>query len=153
MKARRPERVLLRVVKGCLEPVDESTKERLRARGYRVGDVLSAELRKPRNPGFHRLMHAFGRLVAENIEAFAHLPAHMVLKRLQIEADVGCELISLNFPGVGPVGYRTPASLSYESMDDGQAQEVFQGMARHVARTYWPGMSEERIREMAEMLG
>lgn len=152
-KTRKPERFLLRVVKGALEPMDEATKERLRVKGYRVGDILSAELRKARNPGFHRLMHAFGAIVADNVEAFEGLPAHATLKRLQIETGVGCDEISVNFPGIGPCSYRTPRSLSYESMDDGEASEVFAAMARYVAKKYWPGMTEDQIRQMAELMG
>ena len=39
---RRPERIALRIDKGCLRPADGLSQERLRARGYRVGDVVFA---------------------------------------------------------------------------------------------------------------
>ena len=94
-RARKPERLLLTVVKGALAPGDGYTAKRLRERGYKVGDILLADLRKPRQPGFHRLAHRLGMLVADNIDEFAGLDGHAVLKRLQIEANVECDEIRI----------------------------------------------------------
>ena len=120
----KPSRVMLRVVKGALQPADSFAAQELRRRGYRIGDIVAGEIKKPRNPGFHRLAHALGSVVADNIEAFSGMDAHAVLKRLQIEANIGCDEIALNFPGIGPCTYRVPQSLSYESLDEGQFREV-----------------------------
>ena len=144
-------KTLWRVGKGVLFPHDSFTTSQLRAKGYHIGDVLSAELRKPRSPQFHRLAHALGGLIAENVEAFAGVDAHDVLKRLQIEANIGCDEIALNFPGVGPCTYRVPRSLSFESMDDGQFKTVITAMCGYVSRTYWPSVSPEKIEAMAEV--
>lgn len=148
---RGPQRVMLRVVKGALVPADNFATQELRRRGYRNGDIVAGEIRKPRNPGFHRLAHALGTIVAENIEAFAGLDAHAVLKRLQIEANIGCDEIALNFPGVGPCTYRVPQSLSYESLDEGQFREVISGMCTHISRRYWPQMEPGQIEAMADL--
>ena len=149
---RTPDRTLWRVAKGMLVPFDDHTLRQLRDKGYKVGDVLSAELRKPRNPGFHRLAHQLGVMLAENVDAFAGMGSHAVLKRLQIEANVGCDEIALNFPGVGPCTYRIPRSLSYASMDQGQFREVIRDMARHVAKVYWPACTPEQIEAMASVM-
>src|SRR3990172_1834954 len=127
------ERFMLRVTKGALIPADEYTQRRMRERGYRLDDVLTATLSKSRSPGFHRLAHAFGALVADNIEAFAGMDAHAVLKRLQIEANVGCDEVPLNFPGIGPCVYRVPKSLSFSSMDDGAFHETIAKLCQHVS--------------------
>lgn len=149
---RKRERILLRVAKGALIPSDVWSEKQLRSRNYRVGDLVTAELRKPRNPGFHRLAHAFGTMVAENIEAFEGLDGHAVLKRLQIEANVSCDEIALNFPGVGPCSYRVPRSLSFESMDEVEFQATFKALANYVSKTYWPSLTAEQIAEMAEIM-
>src|SRR5690606_41360265 len=122
------ERIMLRVTKGALEPADNYSRERLRERGYRVGDVLAADLRKPRNPAFFRLAHAFGKLVADNIEEFSGMDAHSVLKRLQIEANVGCDEMLLNLPVVWKVRYRLSLSLAFDVMVDGELRDVFMGV-------------------------
>lgn len=146
------EKVLLRVEKGMLVPHDHESTEQLRERGYKVGDILSAELRKPRNPQFHRLAHAFGRLCAANIEDFEGLSAHEALKRCQIEGNIACEEIRLTLPDVGPCEYRVPKSLSFASMDEGEFTEVFIGMCRYVSKAYWPDCNEDQIAEMASAM-
>jgi hypothetical protein len=142
---------LLRVEKGALVP-DRGTAMQLRAKGYRIGDELSATLRKARSPGFHRLAHQFGALVADNIDAFEGLDGHKVLKRLQIEGNVACDEVPLNFPGVGPCTYRVPRSLSFDNMDEGEFREVFTAMCRYVAKTYWHSCTADQIEAMASAM-
>lgn len=146
---RRPERFALRVVKGGFNVADITTAERLRNRSYRVGDLVFAEFKKPRNPKFHALAHQLGALCVENLEPFSGMKPHAVLKRLQIESGVGCEEIALRFPGIGPCVYRTPISMSFESMDDGEFKDVMRGLCRHIASEYWPGVDPQAIENMA----
>lgn len=147
---KRKPKTLWRVGKGMLVPHDAYTTSQLRTKGYHIGDVLSAELRKPRNPGFHGLAHRLGELIAANLDAFEGVEAHQVLKRLQIEANVGCDEIALNFPGVGPCTYRVPRSLSFESMDQGEFKEVITRMCQYVSKQYWGGLSADKIEAMAD---
>ena len=141
------EKFLLRVEKGAFVPADEHTKQRLREKCLHFGDILAAELRKPRNPQFHRWAHAFGQLVAENIEAFEGLSAHKCLKRIQLEAGIGCEEIPLVLDGM-PCAYRVPKSLSFSSMDEGEFHEVVRGMTQYISKTYWGDLTPEQIEEM-----
>ncbi len=150
---RRPERHALRVIKGGFAPADGGTANRLREKGVRIGDLVFVEMKKPRNPKFHRLVHAFGEILVQNIEAFEALNSHSVLKRLQIEAGVGCDEMAVIFPGIGPCTYRIPRSLSFESMDEGEFSEVFEGFCRHVCKAYWPSMTPEAIEQLALMEG
>lgn len=143
------ETFLFHVGKGALVPSDSFTAERLRAKGYRFGDVLKATLTKARNPGFHRLAHAFGKLCADNIEEFSGLPAHSVLKRVQFEADIACERMQMFLKPLGLVEVKLPKSLSFDSMDEGEFRETFRAMCNHVAETYWQGCTAEQIEQMA----
>lgn len=147
---RRPERIALRVDRGCLIPADGLSTQRLRARKYGVGDIVFAEIRKPRHPVFHRLAHQLGTILAENIEAFSSMDAHAVLKRLQWEANIGCEEVGVQVPGVGLALMRFPRSLSFESMEQGEFREVVANMCRHVSTKYWPSMTAEQIEAMAD---
>ena len=117
---------------------------------HKAGELVFAEFTKPRNPRFHRFAHSLGALIADNIEAFAGVDSHAVLKRLQIEANVGCDEIALNFPGVGPCSYRVPRSLSYESMDESEFHGVIAAMCDYVSRKYWPGLTAAQIESMAD---
>ena len=143
-------RYALRVIKGGYAPADGTTAAALRGK-HRVGDRVFVQFSKPRNTGFHKLAHALGGLLAENIEAFAHMDAHTVLKRLQIEGGIGCDEIGVNFPGIGPCAYRIPRSLSYESLDQDEFHEVIESMCKYVSAKYWPSVSPEKIEAMAEV--
>lgn len=124
----------------------------MREKGYKVGDLVFAEMVKPRSPGFHRLAHRIGQLCSRNIEAFSGMDPHKVLKRLQWEGNIGCEEIGVQVPGVGLAMMRWPLSLSFESMEQGEFHEVTRAFCRHIAATYWKGMNEDQIAEMAESM-
>ena len=152
MTKRRPERIALRVVKGGFQPADNLAYAKLKARNYHTDDLVFAELKKPRNPKFHRMAHGLGALMQDNIEGFDHLDAHRVLKRLQLESGVGCEEMAYSLPNGETVLHSIPISLSYESMDQGEFEEVFRGLCHHVSQRYWPDLSEDQIKEMAECM-
>lgn len=154
-KSRKPERLLLQVAKGALIPGDGYTQKRLKERGYRVGDILLADLRKPRHPGFHRLAHRLGQVIAENIDEFAGLDGHACLKRLQVEANVACDEIPLFLDLLGQrvkLMHRIPRSLSWASMDEGEFRETMRALSNYVAKTYWPELDGAAIERMAELM-
>lgn len=147
---RKPERVMLRVVQGALEPADQHSRAMLRDRGYKVGDVVAGELKKINNPKFNRLHHRIGQLCVSNIDAFHGMSCHQALKRIQWEANIWCEEVGVVVPGVGLAMMRFPLSLSFDNLDDGGRREVVRGMCRHISEKYWPSLSPEKIEEMAE---
>lgn len=145
-------RIYLKVVKGALQPADDYARSQLRSRGYKTGDLLAAELKKPRNTKFNRLVHRIGQLVVQNIEAFSGLDAHRAIKRLQIEGKVACEEIGIMVANYGMVVQLIPRSLSFESLDEGEYQEAARGICRTISERYWPEMDPEQIEEMAELM-
>lgn len=149
--AKKPEKFALRVIKGGFAPADEHTRAKLRERKYQIDDVVFADIRKARNPKFMRLAHALGKLVADNIDSFNGMDAHRVLKRLQLEANIGCDEVAYRLAGMDVV-QRIPQSLSFESMDQDEFHDVMRGICRHLAEHYWEGMTEEQIAEMAERM-
>jgi len=150
---RKPDRevLMMRVQKGALVPADSYTQHRLREKGLHIDDLVGVSLRKIRNPGFHRLAHAFGDFVVKNVEAFENLNAHLALKRLQAETGIGCDEFSIQ-AGDETVLVRVPHSLSYANMDDTEFKEVYGGMCRHVAMKYFPDLSQEQVAAMVEMM-
>lgn len=155
VKRKKPERLLLTVGRGALLPGDGYTQMRLRERGYKLGDILLADLRKPRNPGFHRLAHRLGTLVANNIDDFTGMDGHQALKRLQIEGNIACDDIALNMVIMGQkirINQHVPRSLSFSSMDEGEFRETVQAFCRFIASEYWPGLTAEQVEAMAESM-
>lgn len=145
-------KIYFRVAKGCLVPADNYAASVLRSRGYSIGDLLAADLVKPRNPKFNRLVHRIGQLAVRNLESFAGLDAHMAVKRLQIEGKVACDEIGIEVPGYGTIIRFVPRSLSFESMDEGEFKEAARGICRTIAERYWHKMTAEQIEQMAESM-
>jgi hypothetical protein len=149
MSKRKSNALMMRVVRGGIEPADEYTRLKLRERGYKVGDLVSAEIRKLRNPGFHRLAHNIGTVCANNIDEFHGIDAHTVLKKLQASGKIACDEDVFEIPGFGYFTKITPQSLSFESMEEGEFQIVVRQFCNHIAERYWPSMTPEAIEEMA----
>ena len=148
----KPEKLMLRVIKGGFAPADEYTSKRLRARNYSIGEIVAGQITKPRNPKFWRLAHGLGTVVAENIEGFEGMDAHKVLKRLQLEALTECDEFVFKVPNCGMVTQYIPRSLSFESMSEEVFRDVFTRMCQHIVKEYWPTETTERIEEMAQMM-
>ena len=146
------EKLPFRVGKGCLIPASNWVFERLRQRKYKQDDIIFAVLTKPRNPKFNAFVHAgLAALLKKNIDDFKYMTPHQILKRIQIETGIGCDLIGVNFPGIGPAEYRVPKSLSFESMGQEEFHDTVRDFCRYISEKYWPDMSPEKIEEMAEV--
>ena len=92
----------------------------LRERGFNVGREVRAELKQPRNVAFHRLAHALGNLLRDNVEAMQGLTGHDALKRVQRESGVCCERIEVDLGPLGKVPVMQARSLAFDDMaDDG----------------------------------
>ena len=144
------ERILLRVERGALVPADAHSQQRLRERGYRVGDVLAAELANPRSPGFWRLAHRIGTLCTQSIDAFNGLNVHQAIKKIQADAGLECDVTHTDIPGLGVLVSKQPRSLFFESMEQGQFYEFTRAACMHIASTYWPHLTAEAVQEMAD---
>ncbi len=147
------EKLPLKVGKGFLAPADKWCEKKLRARNYKIDDIVFAVIHKPRNPKFNSLVHAgFARLLIENLDAFQYMDEHQVLKRLQIEGRIGCIEIGVDLPGIGPCVQFIPNSLSFESMGEEEFSKIFKNFCRYVAERYWPEMTAEEVENLAKVM-
>lgn len=137
---------------GALVPLTGWDRRAMRERKYHVGAELRAELKRPRNPKFNRLVHALGALLVEHVEAFAGMDAHDAIKRCQREAGLFCEAMTTEVKGIGTLTLNVAQSLAFDSLDEGDFQEFFRGLCRHVSAHYWPTMTEEQVAEQAELM-
>ena len=157
-KRRKPAPIGLRVVRlvraetgepvRALVAATATDRDALKARKYRDGDTVFATVRKPRNPGYHRLAHAVGALVAQNVGAFDGIDAHAALKRLQIESGAACEEIRID----GGFVCRIPMSLAFDSLDEGEFRQAITTICGWIAKRYWPDCTAEEIEAMAEAM-
>ena len=148
----KQEKFLMTIGAGVLEPGDDYTRSRLRAKGYKRGDQVMITISKCRQPKFHRFVHQFAVLMSENIEEFSGMDAHRILKRLQFEANIYCEEMGVKIPGYGFGTARIPQSIAFDSMDEGQFEEFYKTLCRYVSKNYWPELSDEQIEQMIQFM-
>lgn len=146
---RKPSTIYFTIIKGGLVPTDRCAADELRAKKFKIGDIVKADIRKLRSPRFNRLVHRIGQLCAANIEEFSGLDAHTCIKRLQIEGRIACDEIGVLVQGYGMVIQFIPRSMSFETMDEAEYHDCAKRICRFIAERYWKGLEPEQIAEMA----
>lgn len=143
----RREPLYLRVTpQGTFEPASQLYRQKLRAKKYRVGDLVRADLTKPRYAKHHRLVFATLRKVVDNIDA--DMTEHQLLNILKIKMGrVETFIDSSN----GKV-YYIPESIAFDAMEQGDFSEFHKEMCRVITRDFLPGMSEAQVAELANMM-
>lgn len=131
---------------------NEYSAEMLKDKKIALGDVVGVTIKKVRSPEHHAMAHRIGQLCAQNLDEFMGMDAHRVLKRLQLEADVGCEHIAIKVQNLGLIEQRIPKSLSFENMDEIEFRDVMTQICRHLSKQYWPSLSSDQIYEMAKKM-
>lgn len=121
---------------GALVPAHPIDRRLLRERGFRRDIAIRAELKQSRNVKFHRLAHAVGNLLADNVEAFAGLSGHEALKRVQMESGVCCEPMELDLGPLGKVTVKQPRSLAFDEMDEDEFAGFFNGITEYIGQHY-----------------
>ena len=138
---------------GALVPANLIDQRLLRERKFHTGREVRAELKQPRNPAFHRLAHALGHLLVDNLDGFESLSAHDALKRIQTEAGVCCEPLEIDLGPLGPVTVMQPRSIAFDEMDGGEFEEFFRGICDHIDSRYLPGLTGEVRNQYLLMAG
>lgn len=142
---------MMRFKDGGFFPADNWTNERIRLKGYKSGDLTAHNIKKHRKYWHHKKVHKFCVLLSRNVDEFKNIDAHNILKRIQLEADIYCEHIMLKMPQFGPVEYRQAVSISFDSLDQGEFEDLFKQLCDYVAEKYWPDMNKEQVERMADM--
>jgi hypothetical protein len=147
MKQKRPRKPLyLRVERlirpdtgeevGALVPLTQWDQRAMRERKLSVGTEVRAELKKPRNVKFHRLGHAIGTLLVDNVEGFESLDAHAAFKRVQLESGVQCEEIEVTLPELGAVKIKQARSIAFDEMEEEDFTNLFEGVTHYIDQHY-----------------
>lgn len=144
---RKPEPVYLRVTpQGTFEPASEYYRAQLRKKGYRVGDIVRGELKKPRYPKHHNLVFATLRKVTENIDS--DMTEEQLLTILKIKMGRATPYTDSATLKV----YWVPESIAFDAMDEGVFSEFHREMCTIIARDYFPGWSPSQVAELAAMM-
>lgn len=138
---------------GALVADSPQDARRLRDLKLGQGQPLRAELTKPRNVKFHRLVHALGHLLADHWPAFAGLGAHEAIKRAQVESGTACDLQAIDLGPLGHAQVKVARSLAFDCMDEGDFGEFFLGLTRWIDEHVVAHFPEEARAEYWLMTG
>ena len=151
-RARRPVYLVVRKlmdpdtgeVIGALVPAHPIDQRLLKERKFHVNREVRAELKQPRNVAFHRLAHAVGHLLVDNVEEFRDLTSHEALKRLQREAGVCCEPFEIDLgPVLGKVTAMQARSLAFDELEEDEFRTFFDGITAWIGEHYTQVMVDE----------
>ncbi|HEY6612729.1 MAG TPA: hypothetical protein VIZ86_16565 [Pseudomonas sp.] len=166
-------------VRAGMFPRFASDRLELRQRGYRIGDEIMGELRKPRILGQHRKAHLLGALAVAQLEGFEALTQHQAIKRLQRESGICCEVEQIDaapvvtailaaaesilgqaaarmlgavLPEIRTIDVLVAQSLAFDRMEQGEFERFYAGICQHLAMAYWPELEPLEIERMAELM-
>jgi hypothetical protein len=139
----------------CMVPA--SRTERLALDAKRVPDdaVLRVDICVPRNWKFFRKAHALAKLVAFHVEGYERFrtDSHGMLKHLQVEAGVECDVTVSDVPGIGRMQFTKARSMAFEEMEEEAFDRVYRAICQYVIDAHWPGFSVEQLAEMSGFVG
>jgi hypothetical protein len=115
----------------------------MKERGWRAGDEARGELKKSRNVKFHRLAHAVGNLLVDNVEEFRALNGHDALKQVQQRSGVCCEPIEIDLGALGKVQAQIARSIAFDEMDEQEFGEFFRGICDYIDQHFASVMTDE----------
>jgi hypothetical protein len=134
---------------GALIPANDIDARLLRERGFHMGKEIRAELKQSRNPAFHRLVHAIGNLLVDNVEEFRDLSGHDAIKQVQAKSGVCCDpekfVIDLGSFGRHEVDRMVPRSIAFDEMEEGEFKQFFEGITSYIGDHY-AGVMLDQVR-------
>ncbi len=144
---RKREPIFLRVTpQGTFEPASELYRQMLRAKGFTVGEVVKAELSRPRNPKHHRLVMALLQKVLDNADGLMTMDQLLTIVKIKMGRAVPfTDSATLKV-------YWVPESIAFDSMDQAEFEEFWKDLCTLVARDYFPHLSTVQVAELAEMM-
>ena len=128
---------------GALVPAHPIDRRLMKERRFHVDREVRAELKQPRNVKFHRLMHAVGNLLVENVEEFRDMTCHDAVKELQRECGVCCDKIELGLGALGVVQVNQARSLAFDEMAEDEFRTLFEGVTNWIGEHYTSVMLDE----------
>ena len=141
--------VYMRVGDGVLIPADETQTQELRSLKLKKGDVIKVDVAQIRSKKFNNLVHQIGVMIAKEIESFNGLDAHTVIKRIQIEGCIECDIVGIDMGNFGMYEQRVPRSISFSKMSESRYREAALRICEHISSKYWMTKTPEEVERMA----
>lgn len=122
---------------GGLQPMDEAGEAALRKVG--LGEVVTAEVKRPRNARFHRNFFAMLQIILANQEHYQSLEDLLDVCKLRTGH---CRTIQTKQGEV-----KIPKSISFAAMDDTEFSEFYDPACYWVVTEVIPGLERKHLDE------
>ena len=132
----------------ALYPVDGTGEGVMRTLAQ--GEVVSLELKRPRNIKHHRLFWALMTLVWENMDSREYPTVEDLVTEVKIiTGHYDKRFITMNGERYTVL---TPKSINFASMDQPEFTAFFERVCDWVASTVLPGVTQEELRQELEVM-
>lgn len=132
--------ILRKRLGGALEPIDDEGREVLSK--IAAGDLVKADIKRPRNIHFHRKFFAMLKLVLDNQEAYKSTDDLLDVCKLRIGH---VRVIQTKHGEV-----RVPASISFASMDESEFSQFYDKAVNWVCSEVIPGLKRAELNAETE---
>lgn len=130
---------------GSLRPADEAGEDALRKIGN--GEVVSIELKRPRNIKHHRMFWALMTIVHSNMDEARYPTVEDLVAAVKIAAGLRTRIV---LPS-GDVGF-IPGSIAFHKMDQAAFSDFYDRVCDLIAKYFLPGVTSEQLREEVEIM-
>lgn len=130
---------------GSLRPADEVGEDALRKIGN--GEVVSIELKRPRNIKHHRMFWALMTIVHSNMDEARYPSVEDLVAAVKIAAGLRTRIVLPN----GEVGF-IPGSIAFHKMDQSAFSEFYDRVCDLIAKHFLPGVTSDQLRAEVEIM-
>lgn len=130
---------------GSLRPADEAGEDALRKIGN--GEVVSIELKRPRNIKHHRMFWALMTIVHSNMDEARYPTVEDLVAAVKIAAGLRTRIVLPN----GEVGF-IPGSIAFHKMDQTAFSAFYDKVCDLIAKHFLPGVTSDQLREEVEIM-
>jgi hypothetical protein len=145
---------------GSFVPADQLSRNILRRKKIRRGDIVRLVASKPRDYGQWKKAHELGTFIANNIDEFERfatddgkIDSHGALKHLQALSGIECDESRVILEDNSVALIRTPRTLAFDEMEEGEFQAAYAGFCQYIINRWWPSMTAAQIEHAASLVG
>lgn len=132
---------------GGLRPADDASLESLNK--LKHGELVTVEVKRPRNAAHHRLYWALISLVWENLDQERYPSAEDLHAAVKIAAGLRTRIV---LPS-GEIGF-IPGSIAFHKMSQADFDAFYNTVCDLMSKHFLPGVtSDELKREVQQMIG
>lgn len=130
---------------GGLHPVDEAGQEAMRGLGET--EIVSVEIKRPRNLQHHRKFWALMTIVHDNMDGERYPTVEDLVAAVKISAGLRTRIELPN----GEVGF-IPGSIAFHKMDQAAFGAFYDRVCDLLAKHFLPGVTSDDLKAEVELM-